>query len=500
MSNRFGFALLLLAACGGGTSASSAYWPPPSPSPSPSPSPGGTPGNIGIGGAQDFAAFRAALDQGTVPQPQMLDSSGFFAEHYNALPAPTCGQSLCLHGLLSVSPDLVKGGTWTLLQLGMSSPIDPSTVTRPPLDLVVVLDRSGSMADDDKMVYALAGLKALVEQLGEDDTLTIIAFNSSVQTVYGPARVSNVAAIEAEVDGIYPTGGTNIYDALQAGYRAALAGGDERQLRRVIFVTDGLPTVGDTSDLDIERMSQGYAEQHVGLTTIGVGHDAGLGLLRALAVNAGGNFYFVENAAAIHDVFDEEFKLFVAPLAYDVDLSFDVGSPYAVRTLYGTSLWQRTAGGGRVHVPSVYLTSRQSDEPGPGGGRRGGGAAIIADLSPIADALAGHTVATLHLRYRLPGATRYETQDLAVTYANRPGICDGHGFYSRPEIDTNTAILGFYVAFSSATQLAQTDRAGARRLLQHVRPALAERIAGMGDEDLDDDLSILDEYIAVLAY
>src|SRR5262249_15391157 len=158
----------------------------------------------------------------------------------------------------------------------------------------------------------------------------------SVQTIYGPARVSSKAAIKAQVDVLTPNGGTNIYAALQAAYQAAARGGDERQLRRVIFLTDGLPTVGNTDAAAIQAMSSGYNEQHLGLTTIGVGHDAGVALLRGLAVHGGGNFYFLESGAAISDVFKEEFKLFIAPLAYDVDLSFDVGTPYAVRTLYGT--------------------------------------------------------------------------------------------------------------------------------------------------------------------
>src|SRR5262249_47350232 len=144
-----GIALLALAAACGGSASTSSPYPNPTTTPTPSPSPG-VPGNVGVGGAQDFAAFRYALDHHNVPAPNTLDSAGFFAEHYNALPAPTCGDLFCLHGLLSVTKDLVHGGTWTLLQLGMNSPIDPSTVTRPPLDLVVVIDRSGSMSTDGK--------------------------------------------------------------------------------------------------------------------------------------------------------------------------------------------------------------------------------------------------------------------------------------------------------------------------------------------------------------
>jgi Ca-activated chloride channel family protein len=78
--------------------------------------------------------------------PRTIEPTGFFAEHHTTLPAPTCGDRLCLHAMLSVAPDLVKGGWKTLIQLGVNTPLDPDSFPRPPLDLVVVVDRSGSMA------------------------------------------------------------------------------------------------------------------------------------------------------------------------------------------------------------------------------------------------------------------------------------------------------------------------------------------------------------------
>ena len=249
--------------------------------------------NVGTGGGQDFAAFRLALEQGRIPGPDTLDPAGFFAEHYTSLPPATCGKAICLHGLLSVSPDDLQGGNWTLLQMGMSSPVDPATVTKPPLDLAVVLDRSGSMADAGKMEYAKAGLKLLIAGLGDADTLSLVVFDSTAQKLFGPARVTDKAALTAIVDRIAPGSSTNIFDGLQMGYEAALAAGDETQDRRVIFLTDGLATAGDTSLAHIEAMSAGYNGKYIGLTTIGLGSDADLGLLRTLSEQAGGNFYFV---------------------------------------------------------------------------------------------------------------------------------------------------------------------------------------------------------------
>ena len=145
--------LLALVGCGGAYDAGTSSGGPPS-------------GSVSFGGGADFGAFRRALDDGKVPATESIEASGFFAEHYTSLPAATCEGRLCLHAMLSVTPDLVHGDTETLVQIGVNTPLNPETFPRPPLDLVVVVDRSGSMAGADKMTYAKQGLVQLVDQLG----------------------------------------------------------------------------------------------------------------------------------------------------------------------------------------------------------------------------------------------------------------------------------------------------------------------------------------------
>jgi Ca-activated chloride channel family protein len=454
-------------------------------------------GNIGVGGGQDFAAFRDALDHGQIPSPSTLDSTGFFAEHYTTLPAPTCGGAICLHGMLGISDDLVHGnGKLTLLQMGMSSPIDPATVQKPDLDVAVVLDHSGSMESLGKLDYAKQGVKLLIDGLGSNDTFTLIAFDDKVKTLFGPAKITDKAALKASVDALTADGGTNIYDALTAGYEKVLGAGTEQQQRRVIFLTDGLPSAGDTDTNDILKMSAGYNEKHVGLTAIGLGSDVDSHLLRSLSEVGGGNFYFVEKPEAVSEVFTEELAFFTAPLAYDVDLTYQSLPNYSLADHYGTNLWQPSSTGATVHIPSVFLTSRTSTNPGPNGGRRGGGAAIIASLAPVISTLAGsRELASLHLRYRLPGSTTYETQDAPISWDGT--YTDGQ-YYSDPSVAKNSTMLEFYVAFREATDTAQKDHKAALGILTGFEPKAAARLAGSTDADLLDDLRILREYIAVL--
>jgi Ca-activated chloride channel family protein len=322
-----------------------------------------------------------------------------------------------------------------------------------------------------------------------------------VQTLFGPTGIgANRAQLSTIIDGIQPNGGTDIFDGLQTGYKAALSVGDETQQRRVIFLTDGLPTAGDTNVDQIKAMSAGFNDQHIGLTTIGLGADVDAGLLRDLSEQGGGNFYFVEQPAAGQEVFTQELAFFVAPIAYDLELSIDELPAYTVKQVYGTNLWRASMGGGQVRIPSVFLTSRTSSMPDSTGGRRGGGSAIMAELSPTpAHPTAGQCdVANLHLRYRQPGQTEFQTQDAAIAYQVGDETASPDGFYSTHDIEKNTIILDLFVALRDATAQAAINPRGARDLLAAFQPKFKLRIAGWADADLIDDITILQQYIDVL--
>ena len=100
---------------------------------------------VGQGGAQDFGQFRAILEAGEIPGPDTLDDVGFFNEHKIELPAADCGDDVCLHGALAMMGNFLTGTDCTMLLVGMNTPIDPAELERPPLNLAIAVDTSGSM-------------------------------------------------------------------------------------------------------------------------------------------------------------------------------------------------------------------------------------------------------------------------------------------------------------------------------------------------------------------
>lgn len=123
----------------------------------------------------------------------------------------------------------------------------------------------------------------------------------------------------------------------------------------------------------------------------------------------------------------------------------------------------------------------------------------MAELSPNGKLpYALHDVAKLSIKYRTPGSTTFETQELTVNHEGEPGVAPEGGSFTNKGMEKNTLILGFFVAFRDATKLAQTDRAGALKLLEAFQTKMTTRLTGWTDEDLVDDLKILQRYIDVL--
>jgi len=169
-------------------------------------------GGVGFGGAQDIGQFRGLVERGQVPTPETFDAGGFFAEHFVEQPALACGQPLCISPMLARGRDWTTGTPRTTLQIALTTTVDASTLPRRPLDLVVVVDRSGSMAEDGRLSKVQSGLRLLVDQLGPSDRMSLVSFQNTatVDARFGASR----DALRLAIDNLRPAGGTNLFDGL----------------------------------------------------------------------------------------------------------------------------------------------------------------------------------------------------------------------------------------------------------------------------------------------
>jgi len=478
LTTPLGLALALACACGGGVSYD----------------PGG---NVGFGGAQDIGQFRGILDAGGIPGEATLDANGFFNEHYVELPPADCGQLLCGHAMLAVGPDWLTGDYQAAMQIAINTPVDPATLEARPLNLVVIVDTSGSMATDDRIGYVRDGLHLLVDQLDDADRIALIGFSSNVYTLWSIDQPLDRPALHRLIDGLRADGATNIYGALDTGMGALAAAWDPERQNRVIMLSDGQPTAGITGTDQIITMASGYVEDGIGLTTIGVGTDFNVTLMRGLAEYGAGNFYFLEDADAIAEVFTEEIDYFMTPLATSVDLTVTPGPSYQLGEVIGTRLWKSEGSLGRVHVPAVFLASRTSSAPDTG--RRGGGSTLYVRMTPSSGTVDPEQVASITLSYRpADGDGSRVEQTFGVTSPYDPGVTPTEGYFSHQAMIKNQAVYNVFLGLRQATRQAATGYGCALGTLEQLRSATATWNASREDADLAADLVLIDEFIANL--
>ncbi|HEX7843142.1 MAG TPA: VWA domain-containing protein [Kofleriaceae bacterium] len=457
-----------------------------------SPGGGSSGGGVSFGGAQDVGEFRGILDNGGIPGPDTLDANGFFNEHFNA-PAPaSCGALLCAVPGMSVGRDWLTGAHQATLQISVSTPVDPSTYHRLPMNLVVVVDHSGSMASDGRLDKVKAGLHTLIDHLQDTDRLAIVEFDDRVDIDAPLATTLNRPALHAIVDRLQPRGATDIYDGLQQGFLLlGDAPASERQ-NRVIFLSDGNATAGDTSQADILAMAAGRVARGIGLTTIGVGTDFDVALMRGLAEQGAGNFYFLEDPTAATEVFTEELDYFMQPLALDIQLQATAGPGYQFGEVIGSHLWSSQPRSGSMQIPAVFVASRTSQSGGSG--RRGGGSMIFLHMTPIS----GNTgrVADVTLSFRTPGSTERISQTVSLDYTADPTVTPSQPYLSTPEMAERYAMYNMFLGLRAATQ--STDGSCAMAVLDATRAAASDWNRSHEDPDLAADLMLVDQYHANL--
>ncbi|MFT6398594.1 MAG: Ca-activated chloride channel family protein [Bradymonadia bacterium] len=468
--------------------------------------------NINLGGDQDFGYFRRQLDDGIVPVPGTFDASGFFAEHHTLLPTPDCGERVCVQPMLGVLSNLINGNDCTMMQIGLNSPIAANPANRPPLSLTVVVDVSGSMNGAGKMGYVRDGLDIMVDSLRDGDRIAIVTYSDDAETVLPMTEVAlNRGDLRAVVASLATEGSTNLFAGLNMGYEIAHAEYDSGRQNRVILLSDGEPTVGITSEESILAMSRDYNVDGIGLTTIGLGSDFQYSLMSNLARLGDGNFYFVENPAAVEEVFADEISFFTVPVAYDLTLEFEEGSDYQIAAVHGSDRWSMTPDGGRLEIPSVFLAHRVShDDVTPGGGRRGGGSALMIELMPHSATDDGSGLVTgdigeVTLSFREPGSDEIITQQATMVYPHSPWFILSTGFFEAPQneisiIQKSFVMLNIYAAFEMSTDAFYRfgEAEFEVEMLQGLLSALYDYNEEIEDTDIAYDIALLEQFISVL--
>ena len=176
-------------------------------------------------------------------------------------------------------------------------------------DLVIVLDRSGSM-QGKKLQNARQAVLQLIDRLTPRDRLALVTYSNGVQTVSPLVFMDgdHRDRVRAVVQEIYAQGGTNLGGGLHQGIATLMQTPAAGRQRKVILISDGLANQGVTDPQALGLMAGGAVEQNFAVSTVGVGYDFNEVLMTTIADHGAGRYYFLENPMAFARVFEKELQ------------------------------------------------------------------------------------------------------------------------------------------------------------------------------------------------
>ncbi|MEE2789905.1 MAG: VWA domain-containing protein [Myxococcota bacterium] len=200
---------------------------------------------------------------------------------------------------------------------------DVGSTERPPLELALVLDTSGSMSGN-KLRDAKAAAMSLISGLDTRDRVTLIAYASHVHRVANRVIMDDAGRrrLTQHILGLKAGGSTALGPALvDAAHVLGQASGSSLMLRHVILMSDGVANVGESRpDILAMRARQAFRDG-ISLSTMGVGLDYNEDLMTKIANMGGGRYHFIEDSAKIAAVLKDEFQGLVATIARDVHVA-----------------------------------------------------------------------------------------------------------------------------------------------------------------------------------
>lgn len=442
---------------------------------------GTTPVGATPGGAQDIGLARATIAAGGVPSPASLTVEGLLSEHDLPTEGPPCTSLICARPATAFATSIETGAKERWVQIGMASGL--TNFQRPPLDTVVVLDKSGSM--DIDIAQTTDAITHLIDKLRDDDRLAILAFDDAVQVVQPLSAPGDRNALKAKVKAIAAGGGANMTRGLSDAFALAKASfKDPHRLHRVMLLSCGYADSNVQGPGSFAGIIEDGANAHIGFSFYGIllGFDAGIA--NRLSQARGGSYSFINDLPKVVQLFDTDFDTMVTPLAYDLKFEVLLPDPLEVQRVYGIPGDANGAPKTSFDVKTAFLSNRRG--------------AIVVRVKEKAGQQAGATTGNVRLQLEPERAV----MDVPASDTTTPiaGITDGEESFSGVGVRKTVFLVNELEGMKKAcASWHANNKSDARAQMATLITLLEAQAAVISDAALEPEIALVEKLAANMA-
>jgi len=355
-----------------------------------------------------FKLAAASLEQGQMPDMASVRSEEFINAFDYRDPAPTAGQPLSFAWERSHYPFAQNRD---LLRFSVQTAAKGREAGR-PLNLVLLLDNSGSMERSDRVAIVRECLNVLSGQLTPQDKVSVVAFARTARLwVDGVPGVQAAASLNAAGQ-LIPEGGTNLEEAMTLAYATAERHYIENGVNRVVMLTDGAANLGNVDPESLKGRVESQRKQGIALDCFGIGWEGyNDDLLEMLSRNGDGRYGFVNSPGEAAGEFATQLAGALQVAASDVKVQVEFNP-------------QRVTAHRQIGYAKHQLTKEQfrdnTVDAAEIGAAESGNALYVIETDPQGTG----PIATVRARFKVPTTGAYREYEWPVPYTGNAVALD----------------------------------------------------------------------------
>ncbi len=342
------------------------------------------------------------------------------------------------------------------LEVLVTTPKHEHAGRRVPLNLALVIDKSGSMAREGKMKNVKQAALGMINRLRPGDRFSLIAYDNDAQILIPSEAMEGLYRARSLIKSLQAGGGTNLEAGLSEGIRQVRRYYSPDNINRVLLLSDGMANQGITSPGIISGRVYKQAERGISLSTFGVGLDFNEDLMAVLSESGRGMYYFIDHAENIQTILDKEFSSVEHLAAADIKITIELGAGLEIDKIFANNYQIQ---GNTINVRAGDLAAGEL--------RR-----MQVRLRLPRLTAGEHRVGKVRMSYQLPGDKRIitATQDLRLTY-----LQDQTAIHQKRDqgVTERSFVFEAHTARSkAAAAVDQGDMASARMILDKAKRQL----------------------------